>query len=267
MVRLPQIRLSKDKKSVISLRAHAQASGLASSAAAQGILQGIASSYLYDKIKKIPVISTNFGRVRIVLQMITKFYEMPSYDIGNSEIQGILEDLQVPSSDGQFVLNDIFFKYDFEWDFNEEYFFDNPWMSDLQIVTKEGILESINREIDIAARLVQGFRLKIYSINTDVDLTDVLISGYKLLEHIDAYIKRNSILKIKHKVIAIAIITDEKTNSRLLSKLKKRIKNENLLSRIRLNTRSKQDTQLIIYVKDGLEIHAITNAMKSWWPL
>lgn len=245
---------------------------------AKGVLVEIGTEYISNQLRNMPMISTKFGDVKVVFKMITKLYEVPSYDIGNTEIQRVLENLHSSSSDGQFELNDIFFNYNCEWDFDEEYLYDatgnmgsgiayGPWMSDLKIDGGAGILSWVNTDIEVAARLVQGFRLSIYPITKKMDLADVLISGYKLLDSIEAYIKRNSTLKINYKVIAIAIIANEQTNSRLLSKLKKKIDNEDLLSGIKLNIRSKQSTQLIIYPRDGFAINAIIDAIKPWWSL
>jgi len=171
---------------------------------AKNVLEGLAAEYIYDKLTNIPMISTKFGNVKIVFKMITKFYEMPSYDIGNTEIQRVLENLHSPSSDGQFELNDIFFNYNCDWDFDEEYLYDatvsdSSWMSDLKIVDGAGLLSWINADIEIAARLVQGFRLNIYPISRKFALADVLFSGYKLLGSIEAYIKGNSLISFLHK--------------------------------------------------------------------
>jgi len=234
---------------------------------AKGLFQEIASSYLYDKLKEIPMLSTKFGNTRVVFQMITKFYDLISYDKGNTELQEMMKNLHAPSSDSQIELNSVLFNYNCDWDFNEDLFFDNSWRNDLKIVNEDGIPESIESEIEIAARWVEGFRLNSYSINHGLDLTDVLISGYKLLEHIDAYIKRNSSLKIKHKVIVVVILADKKTNSRILSKLKRKIKDGKFLSRIKLNVKSEQDTRLIIYPSDGFDINTLIGAINSWWSL
>ena len=226
----------------------------------------LAANYIYDRLKKIPLIQTKFGTVRVIFQLITKLYDLPSYDFGNTELNRVLRMLE--SRESQIESENVIYHYNVDWEFVDECSIPiDSWMGDVQIINDNGEPVSINSESEIAARCVQGFRIRIYSSSSGIELTALLDNGYKILDDIKTKIKRNSLLKIKQEVVAIAIISDNEANDKLLSKLKKKVKEEEVINRVKLSTISKNLTQLVIYVRDRYEIDLINNAIKSWWPL